>query len=91
MTKEEVAKATPMKGRGCAKCNNSGYKGRVAVYEVFDFSTTLKEMVLRGASVIELRKQAIVEGMRTLRASALGRVADGRTTIEEALALTMES
>lgn len=91
MTKEEVARATPMKGRGCQKCNNTGYKGRVAVYEVFDFSTTLKEMVLRGASVIELRKQAVAEGMRSLRASALGRVADGRTTLEEALALTMES
>jgi type IV pilus assembly protein PilB len=91
MSRDEASRATAMKGRGCSKCNNSGYKGRIAVYEVLDFSTTLKEMVLRGASVIELRKQALAEGMRSLRASALGRVAEGRTTLEEALALTMES
>jgi type IV pilus assembly protein PilB len=91
MTREEAVRATPMKGRGCQKCGNTGYKGRIAVYEVFDFSTNLKEMVLRGASVIELRKQAVAEGMRTLRSSALGRVAEGRTTLEEAIALTMEA
>jgi len=79
-----------VKGRGCSACANSGYKGRIAVYEVMDFTNTLKEMVLRGATMIELKRQAIKEGMTTLRMSALNRVAEGRTTLEEALSMTME-
>lgn len=91
MTREEAARAKPMKGRGCQQCNNTGYKGRVAIYEVFDFTPTLKEMVLKGSNVTEIRKQAVAEGMRTLRTSAMGKVAEGRTSFEEALALTMEN
>ena len=78
------------KGKGCGKCNNSGYKGRVAIYEVLDFSQTLKEMVLKGESIIDIKKQAIREGMKTLRMSALTKMAEGRTTLEEALTSTME-
>ncbi|MBI3542293.1 MAG: Flp pilus assembly complex ATPase component TadA, partial [Deltaproteobacteria bacterium] len=76
------------KGKGCQVCNNSGYKGRVAVYEVMDFSSNLKEMVLANCTAIELKRAAIKEGMRTLRVSALQKVADGVTTLEEAIALT---
>ncbi len=89
---EDVAKSLKtFKGKGCSKCNQTGYKGRVAIYEVMDFSTTLKEQVLKGASVLELRKQAVSEGMETLREAALEKVAAGVTTLEEALTLTLEN
>jgi len=78
------------KGKGCSTCNQSGYKGRVAIYEVFDVSQPIKSMVLAGASVLDLKKQAMSEGMRSLRQSAFSKVAEGRTTLEEALSLTME-
>jgi type IV pilus assembly protein PilB len=78
-------------GKGCTVCNQSGYKGRVAIYEVLDFSQTLKEMVLKGESIIEIRKQAIVEGMKSLRQSALTKVGEGKTTLQEALTSTMEN
>ncbi len=77
--------------KGCKDCNNTGYKGRCAVYEVMDFSQSLKEMVLRGDSIIELKKRAIKEGMKTLRMSALTKAAEGATTLEEAISLTMET
>ena len=79
------------KGAGCVKCNQSGYKGRIAIYEVMEFNQALKEMVLRGESIIEIKKQAVKNGMKTLRMAALSKVAEGRTTVEEALSLTVES
>jgi type IV pilus assembly protein PilB len=79
-----------MKGAGCAVCNKTGYKGRVAIYEVLDFSTPLKELVLKGESIIEIKRQAIKEGMKTLRMSAVTKALEGMTTLEEALSLTME-
>jgi type IV pilus assembly protein PilB len=77
--------------KGCPNCNQTGYKGRVAIYEVMDFSNTIKEMVLKGETVMDLKRQAIREGMRTLRVSALSKAAEGKTTLEEAISLTMES
>jgi type IV pilus assembly protein PilB len=88
---EEAVSARFAKGKGCATFNNTGYKGRVAIYEVLDFTQTLKEMVLKGESIIEIRKQAMKEGMKTLRMSALTKAAEGRTTVEEAISLTMEN
>ncbi len=88
---DEAARVRPVRGQGCANCNKTGYKGRVAIYEVMDFSQNLKEMVLRGSTIIEIRKQAIKEGLKTLRMSALTKVAIGTTTLEEALASTMEN
>jgi type IV pilus assembly protein PilB len=88
---EQASQMKPMVGRGCANCGNSGYKGRIAIYEVLDFSSNLKEMVLKGESVIDIRKQAVREGMKTLRMSALSKMAEGTTTLEEAIALTMEN
>jgi type IV pilus assembly protein PilB len=58
---------------------------------VMDFSNTIKEMVLKGETVMDLKRQAIREGMRTLRVSALSKAAEGKTTLEEAISLTMES
>ncbi|MDR3608036.1 MAG: type IV-A pilus assembly ATPase PilB [Oligoflexia bacterium] len=88
---EYADRAKFARGKGCSFCSNLGYKGRVAIYEVLDFTPALKEMVLRGDSAIEFRKQAIKDGMRTLRMSAIAKASEGVTTIEEALSLTMES
>ncbi len=88
---EEASHIKSYKGSGCQRCNQSGYKGRLAIYEVFEFSQRLKEMVLRGDSVIEIKKQAVKDGMKTLRMAALSKAAEGVTTFEEALSLTMES
>jgi len=90
-TQAQVGSFKTFAGRGCTACNGSGYKGRVAIYEVMEFSQNLKEMVLRGETIIEIKKQAAAEGMKSLRASALTKVVEGRTTLEEALSMTMET
>lgn len=71
------------KGRGCEICNQRGYKGRVGLYEVMKVTEDIREMILSGASAIELRRRAIEEGMITLRHSGLQKIRDGVTTIEE--------
>lgn len=91
MSEVEANRTKAFKGAGCQACNKTGYKGRVAIYEVLDFSQSLKEMVLKGESMIDIKKKAISEGMQTLRQSALSKFAEGRTTLEEALSLTMET
>jgi type IV pilus assembly protein PilB len=73
----------PKKGSGCERCNNTGYKGRVGLYEVMEIGDQLRELILVGASGLELRKKAIEEGMITLRRSGLLKVTEGITTIEE--------
>jgi type IV pilus assembly protein PilB len=78
-----------MKGIGCATCNNTGYKGRVALYEIMRFHDDLKEMVLQGASTAELKAAAIKREMATLRASGIRKVLEGMTTPEEILRVTM--
>jgi type IV pilus assembly protein PilB len=82
-TPDEAQGVVPKKGGGCEKCNNTGYKGRVGLYEVMEISDELRELILVGASGLELRKKAIDEGMITLRRSGLMKVMDGVTTIEE--------
>ena len=77
------------KGAGCRTCNGSGYKGRVALYEVMRFTEGLKEMVLQGSSTAELKMGAIKSGMGTLRMSGILKVLDGVTTTEEILRVTM--
>lgn len=73
---------------GCRECNDRGYRGRVAVYEVMPFWDGLKEIVINGASTAELKQEAIRLGMQTLRMAALGKVMAGVTTIEEAVSNT---
>jgi type IV pilus assembly protein PilB len=70
-------------GRGCDKCNGTGYKGRVALFEVMDVSEDVRELILSGATAVELRRKAIEEGMITLRESGLHKIREGVTTIEE--------
>jgi type IV pilus assembly protein PilB len=78
-----------MKGAGCTTCNGSGYKGRVALYEVMRFRDDLKERVLQGASSAELKQAAIAGGMITLRMSGITKILAGVTTPEEILRVTM--
>jgi type IV pilus assembly protein PilB len=85
---EEAQTIQCYKGRGCFQCNNSGYKGRIALYEVMPLKDELKEMILEGASADELKKTAIRLGMRTLRMSGLAKMKAGMTTIEEILRVT---
>ncbi len=89
-TPEEVQRGiTFYKPVGCEVCNNRGFKGRVGLYEVLEMSETLKDMILTGASAIELREQAQKEGMLTLRRSGCRKVLDGVTTIEEIIRETV--
>jgi type IV pilus assembly protein PilB len=84
-TAEEAGKATVHKGRGCRNCSDTGYKGRVALYEVMELTDGLKEFVLNGASAMELKREAIRGGMTTLRRSALNKLIEGMTTLSEVL------
>jgi type IV pilus assembly protein PilB len=86
---EDAASVTPLKGRGCEKCNHTGFKGRVGLYEVMEVDDEVKELVLVGASGLELRKKAVERGMITLRQSGLRKVKAGNTTIEEVLRETV--
>jgi type IV pilus assembly protein PilB len=88
-TPEQIQGAHVVKGAGCNTCNNTGYKGRVALYEVMRFTDDLKEMVLQGASTAELKTAAIKKGMSTLRMSGIRKMFDGMTTPEEILRVTM--
>jgi type IV pilus assembly protein PilB len=89
-TEEEVKRGiTVMKGAGCDTCSGRGYKGRVGLYEVLEMSETLKDMILTGASAIELREQAQKEGMITLRRSGCRKILDGVTTIDEVVRETV--
>jgi type IV pilus assembly protein PilB len=82
--KPDIAEqATMWKGQGCNLCNNTGYKGRIALYEVMPFTDGLKELVLQGASAAELKAEAIRLGMLTLRMSGINKVLEGMSTPDE--------
>jgi type IV pilus assembly protein PilB len=89
-TPEEAKTVIPKKGSGCEKCNNTGYKGRVGLYEVMEIAEELRELILVGASGLELRRKAVEEGMITLRRSGLHKVMEGVTTIEEVVRETVK-
>ncbi len=80
---EELSGIHIFKGRGCAICNNTGYKGRTGLYEVMEMDDDLRELVLVGASAVELKRKALERGMISLRRSGLIKVAQGFTTLEE--------
>jgi type IV pilus assembly protein PilB len=85
----EAGTVTIYKGRGCQVCNNTGYKGRVGLYEVMEITDGLREMILTGASAIELKNKSIEEGMITLRGSGLRKLKAGQTTVEEVVRETV--
>jgi type IV pilus assembly protein PilB len=87
---EDAKTVVPNKGRGCEKCNNTGFKGRVGLYEVMEVTEELRELILVGASSLELRRKAVDEGMITLRSSGLRKVKEGVTTIEEIVRETVK-
>jgi type IV pilus assembly protein PilB len=76
------------RGRGCPTCSNTGYKGRLALYEVMPISERIKDLVLQGATATELKQAAVEDGMFSLRMSGLRKIEDGMTTIEEVVRVT---
>ncbi len=84
-TPEEAKSVKVFKGQGCATCGNKGYKGRLGLYEVLEISDDLRELILVGASALEIKKKAIEQGMISLRRSGLIKVAAGLTTLEEVI------
>ncbi|MGH9906879.1 MAG: type IV-A pilus assembly ATPase PilB [Pyrinomonadaceae bacterium] len=86
---DEAKTLTTFKGAGCATCNNTGYKGRIGLYEVMEVTDEIRELILIGASALELRKKAIDDGMITLRESGLHKIRDGVTSIEEVVRETV--
>jgi type IV pilus assembly protein PilB len=88
-SKDNMKDVVIYKGAGCTNCNGTGYKGRIAFYEVMRFVDELKEMVLQGASSAELKAAAARLGMCTLRMSGIKKIIEGVTTPEEVLRVTM--
>lgn len=88
-TPEEAPSLKAYKGKGCQTCNGTGYKGRIGLYEVMEITDELRELIIIGASAIELRKKAIECGMITLRESGLYKLREGVTTIEEVVKETV--
>jgi type IV pilus assembly protein PilB len=88
-TQEELKITQIFIGKGCATCNKTGYKGRVGLYEVMEINDELRELILVGASALELKKKAVDNGMLSLRRSGLTKVALGMTTIEEVVRETV--
>jgi type IV pilus assembly protein PilB len=86
---EEAKSIQVMKGKGCDRCNSTGYKGRIALIEVLEISEEIREMILSGASSIEIKRKGIEEGMLSLRRSGLVKIKEGVTTIEEVVRETV--
>jgi type IV pilus assembly protein PilB len=82
-TPEEAKTVKTFKGKGCPVCNGTGYKGRAGLYEVMEIDDEIRELILIGASAVELKKKAIERGMITLRRSGLVKVKEGVSTLEE--------
>jgi type IV pilus assembly protein PilB len=88
-TADEAKTLKTYKGKGCSTCNNTGYKGRIGLYEVMEVNDDIRELILIGASSLELRKKAIEDGMITLRESGLHKIRAGLTTLEEVVRETV--
>ncbi len=90
MTPEQLATVQPMQGKGCNTCGNTGYKGRVALYEVMPFGEELKELTLQGASSAEIKAEMIQLGIPSLRMAGINKIIEGVTTPEEVLRCTVD-
>jgi type IV pilus assembly protein PilB len=88
MKPERVKNAHPSRGKGCDECNGTGFRGRVALYEVMPVKEDLKDLILRGGSALDVKREAIRLGMKTLRQSGLSKIEEGVTTLEEVLRVT---
>jgi len=89
MDPQETQDTVCYKGNGCPVCGDTGFKGRIALYEVMPVTEKIKDLILMGASESELKKEAIEEGMKTLRQSGLTKVAEGITSVSEILRITI--
>ncbi len=87
-SKDEINTFKCFRGTGCQACNGTGYKGRLALYEVMPVREEIKEMILKGASTSEIKKMAVSLGMKTLRMSGLTKIKEGLTSTEEVLRVT---
>jgi type IV pilus assembly protein PilB len=90
LSEAEAASITCYKGNGCDVCSGTGYKGRIAIYEVLVLTPELRDLVLRGGSAIEIKRTAIQQGMHTLRMSGLGKLREGITTVQEVVRVTFK-
>jgi len=90
ITRESKNDFKSVRGKGCPYCNYTGYWGRTAVYQFFEITPQVKKLIFEGANMDTLRKEAIKQGMRTLRESAIEKLRQGVTTIEEVLSVTLE-
>jgi type IV pilus assembly protein PilB len=82
---EELGTFTCYRGKGCSVCNDTGYRGRIALYEAMPMHDQLRELVLMGASAAEIKKESIRLGMTTLRRSGINKLKEGITSVEEVL------
>jgi len=88
-SQEEAKGVRTYKGEGCQRCNGTGYKGRIGMYEVMEIREDVQELILVGASAREIRRKAVEEGMLTLRQSGLAKIKAGMTTLDEVLRETV--
>ncbi len=88
MSEAEAKTTKTYKGKGCNACSNTGYKGRIAVYEILTIAEEIRELILAGASANEIKKEAIRLGMMTMRQSAIDLLKKGLTTIDEVVRVT---
>ena len=86
---EEAGEITVYKGKGCGTCNGTGYKGRIGLYEVMEITEGIRDLIMVGATAVEIKRKALEEGMLTLRLSGLEKIKAGVTTIEEVLRETI--
>lgn len=86
---EEVDEYVCYRGKGCSNCNDSGYKGRVGIYQVMPMFDEIREMVLAGANTAEIKRESMRLGVQTMRQSALGKLKDGTTSFEEVIRCTI--
>jgi type IV pilus assembly protein PilB len=84
-----IGKTQFYKGKGCATCNFTGMKGRVAIYEIMPISQELRDMIIKNANTADLRRVAQSQGMKTLRQAGLLKVLEGTTTLDEVLRITV--
>jgi type IV pilus assembly protein PilB len=87
-TEQEVNSVVCYKGKGCPNCNDTGYRGRIALYEVMSIGEEIRELILEGASALEIKKKAVANGMKNLRMAGLTKLKDGMTSVEEILRST---
>ena len=89
-SKEEAGAITCYKGKGCSNCSDTGYKGRLALYEVMPVTETIRDLILQGGSADEIKKASMSQGMKTLRMSGLTKIKEGITTVEEVVDATVK-